>query len=369
MALVPDHLVPTVTQQGTDVGALRTRVGTAALVTVATNLSSAVNELKGEIDTLSGGGVVGTLDDLTDVVITAPATGHTLRHDGTNFVNVTTATLLGANLTALDVASSTYGRTLLNLPDVTALRTEVGASSTTVAGLIETSTSAEGIAGTDDARAVTPKVMADTLSANLSAVAFSGSATDITTGTLPTSVLPALAITDTSVVATEADMILLTAQRGDVAVITGDGTSRILATDDPTQVANWVPLPAIGAVVSVAGQQGVVTLGKGDVGLANVDNTSDANKPISTATQTALDTKQAEHANLDEVSGLTLIANRLVQTDETGALSLITVTADARALVSHNFADMRTDLSVYSQAQIGDVDTDLLAAYVAARDA
>jgi hypothetical protein len=33
------------------------------------------------------------------------------------------------------------------------------------------------------------------------------------------------------------------------------------------------------------------TLVKGDVGLNNVDNTSDANKPISTATQTALDTK------------------------------------------------------------------------------
>ena len=35
-----------------------------------------------------------------------------------------------------------------------------------------------------------------------------------------------------------------------------------------------------------------VTVTKGDVGLGNVDNTSDANKPISTATQTALDAKQ-----------------------------------------------------------------------------
>jgi hypothetical protein len=44
-------------------------------------------------------------------------------------------------------------------------------------------------------------------------------------------------------------------------------------------------------VTSVAGKAGVVTLVKGDVGLGNVDNTSDANKPISTATQTALDLK------------------------------------------------------------------------------
>lgn len=35
-----------------------------------------------------------------------------------------------------------------------------------------------------------------------------------------------------------------------------------------------------------------VTVTKGDVGLGNVDNTSDANKPISTATQTALNSKQ-----------------------------------------------------------------------------
>jgi len=45
-------------------------------------------------------------------------------------------------------------------------------------------------------------------------------------------------------------------------------------------------------VQSVAGKQGVVTLDKADVGLSNVDNTSDADKPISTATQLALDGKK-----------------------------------------------------------------------------
>lgn len=47
------------------------------------------------------------------------------------------------------------------------------------------------------------------------------------------------------------------------------------------------------AVTSVAGRTGDVVLTKTDVGLANVDNTSDANKPISTATQTALNAKSA----------------------------------------------------------------------------
>lgn len=50
-------------------------------------------------------------------------------------------------------------------------------------------------------------------------------------------------------------------------------------------------IDALQAVKSVAGKTGTVTLTKGDVGLSNVDNTSDANKPISNATQLALNLK------------------------------------------------------------------------------
>lgn len=45
------------------------------------------------------------------------------------------------------------------------------------------------------------------------------------------------------------------------------------------------------AVTSVAGKTGAVVLNKSDVGLSNVDNTSDLNKPVSTATQNALNLK------------------------------------------------------------------------------
>ena len=50
---------------------------------------------------------------------------------------------------------------------------------------------------------------------------------------------------------------------------------------------------AAAPVQSVAGRTGTVTLAKADVGLGSVDNTADAAKPISTATQTALDGKAA----------------------------------------------------------------------------
>lgn len=45
------------------------------------------------------------------------------------------------------------------------------------------------------------------------------------------------------------------------------------------------------AVTSVAGKTGAVTLAKADVGLGSVDNTSDANKPVSTAQATAIGAK------------------------------------------------------------------------------
>lgn len=47
-------------------------------------------------------------------------------------------------------------------------------------------------------------------------------------------------------------------------------------------------------VTSVNNKTGAVTLAKDDVGLGNVNNTSDVNKPISNATQTALNGKQAK---------------------------------------------------------------------------
>jgi len=54
-------------------------------------------------------------------------------------------------------------------------------------------------------------------------------------------------------------------------------------------------------VSSVAGKTGVVTLVRGDVGLGNVDNTTDSAKPVSVATQSALDTK-ANTADLSTVA-------------------------------------------------------------------
>lgn len=70
------------------------------------------------------------------------------------------------------------------------------------------------------------------------------------------------------------------------------------ATSDLTNDSGYIT--AAGAPVqSVVGKTGAVTLTKADVGLGNVDNTSDANKPISTATQNALNGKLDKTAVVD----------------------------------------------------------------------
>lgn len=78
-----------------------------------------------------------------------------------------------------------------------------------------------------------------------------------------------------------------TAQLGDYAIV-GD-TDTVWVWDDTTN--KWLNTSEQGTVISVNGKTGEVTLVKADVGLGNVDNTSDKDKPISDATQTALDGK------------------------------------------------------------------------------
>ena len=89
-------------------------------------------------------------------------------------------------------------------------------------------------------------------------------------GKLSTSVLPAVAITDTFVVANEAAMLALTAEVGDVAVRTDLNKSFILQTDGASTLSHWQELlTPTDAVQSVNGQTGVVSLTIPDAVVAN----------------------------------------------------------------------------------------------------
>lgn len=80
-------------------------------------------------------------------------------------------------------------------------------------------------------------------------------------GKLSPTLLPSVAVTSTFVVSSEAEMLALTAQEGDVAVRTDVSKSFILTTNAPTNVADWQELlTPTDLVQSVNGQTGSVTL-------------------------------------------------------------------------------------------------------------
>jgi hypothetical protein len=140
-------------------------------------------------------------------------------------------------------------------------------------------------------------------------------------GKVPAAQIPPIALNDVFTVTSQAAMLALTAQTGDMAIRTDLGNQAyILAADPATTLGNWMPiqqslavsLQAIGAITPAADTlpyfTGAATaastsltahmraaLGDADaaatktrLALNNVDNTADLNKPISLATQAAI---------------------------------------------------------------------------------
>jgi hypothetical protein len=103
-------------------------------------------------------------------------------------------------------------------------------------------------------------------------------------------------------------------------IASGDVFPIVDISDNTTKKIDITQIKAQSPVQSVNSNIGVVVLTKTDIGLSNVDNTSDANKPVSTATQTALDGK------VDENAAITGATKTKITYDAKG---LITAGADA----------------------------------------
>ena len=111
--------------------------------------------------------------------------------------------------------------------------------------------------------------------------------------------------------------------KGDILVSTGTYTYAPLAiggdsevlTVDSTQTSGvaWAPASP-GVVTSVVGRIGDVAITSADLGLDNVENTADIDKPISTATQTALDEKAIDSTVVHK-EDFTVKGDILVATD------------------------------------------------------
>lgn len=110
----------------------------------------------------------------------------------------------------------------------------------------------------------------------------------------------------------------------------------------------WDKIDSTDAVTSVAGRVGAVVLTKGDVGLSNVDNTSDANKPISSATQAAL------NAKVDKVAGKQLSTEDYT-TAEKSKLSGVAAGAQVNTVTS---VAGKTGAVVLAKADVGLTNVD-----------
>lgn len=107
-------------------------------------------------------------------------------------------------------------------------------------------------------------------------------------GKISDSVLPPLAIGETFVVSSEADMLALTAQRGDVCVRTDISKTYIkLNNNNPSTMADWQVFYSSGEVISVNGQTGTVVLDADDI-----DDTTTTNKFVTAAEKTTWNNKQ-----------------------------------------------------------------------------
>lgn len=115
-------------------------------------------------------------------------------------------------------------------------------------------------------------------------------------GQVPQDQLPPQRLSETFPAADEVEMLALPALKGDMCVRTDIAVTFVLKQEPASTLGNWIELQASNAVSSVAGKTGTVTLEKSDVGLANVDNTSDADKPVSTAQGQAISTAQSNAA-------------------------------------------------------------------------
>lgn len=100
-----------------------------------------------------------------------------------------------------------------------------------------------------------------------------------------------------------------------------------------------------------------ITLTKIDVGLASVDNTSDANKPVSTAQQTALDAKAplASPTFTGTVSGITKAMVGLSAVDNTSDANKPVSTAQASAIAAKVGSANSSVTGIERYATVGDL--------------
>ena len=166
-------------------------------------------------------------------------------------------------------------------------------------------------------------------------------------GKVPKSALPDIG-NSTVPVDSEAAMLNLPAVVGNMAIRTDIGKTFVLAEEPANVLENWVELVTTSDVQSVNGKTGNVTLTKADVGLSNVSNTADSDKPVATTSVNGLMSK-ADKSKLDKATS-NATASTVVSRDSSGKSKFKGVTIESAPA-----ANTDATTKAYVDAQVSSV--------------
>lgn len=176
-------------------------------------------------------------------------------------------------------------------------------------------------------------------------------------GKLPDSVIPKIAITDTSVVATQAAMLALVAEVGDVAIRTDLEATFILTASPASTLANWKQIATpTDKVSSVNSKTGAVTLSHTDVGASPTTHNHTKSQITDFPTLSTVATS-GSYVDLSNKPTIPTNTNQLTKTD------VYTKTEVDNKLGSAGYGDMLK--SVYDTNNDGKVDKAVVADSVA----
>lgn len=149
-------------------------------------------------------------------------------------------------------------------------------------------------------------------------------------GKLVTSIIPSISITNTFVVSSEAEMLALNVEVGDIAVRTDLNETYILQKDSPSNIDNWVKLlTPIDTVLSVNGQVGVVNLAGKDISLNGYAKAASYTNIIATDnTSIAIGKLEKNFDNFAPLSSPTLVGAPKAPTASLGDNSQLIATTE-----------------------------------------
>lgn len=166
---------------------------------------------------------------------------------------------------------------------------------------------------------------------------------DLVGGIIPTSQIPAIAISDfLGNVANQTAMLAAVGEKGDWVIRSDTGSTWIITGTDPTLLANWTSISyPTSPVTSVNGKTGGVVLGFGDVGAQQADATLAALAAVTTSTNQLI---YATGPDTFATTGFTAFGRSLVD-DADATTAQTTLGLGTLATQSGTFADTASAIS------------------------